>query len=247
LNNEATSLRQYSELIRAGHPLNLDFGNFSEETTKDLKRLLSISREAGGPISVALDRMSSVISVREQTRTELALAVAGPKASSRLVMSLPILVFLGAGISGIPIFRTLSTVPLVWGSLLTGALFFWWGNRWISKLLTKAEPRLSDPGLELDGLAIAVQAGMPLQSAIELVRFEAGESLSSISGSSGIALAKLLTDRASQLRQQQFNEDRLLIQRTGVSVLWPLGLTVLPAFVLIAIVPVAAALIQDQI
>lgn len=227
--------------------MNLDFRNFSEETSRDLERMVGISKEAGGPISLALDRMSSVISVREQTRTELALAVAGPKASSRLVMSLPVLVFLGAGISGIPIFRTLSTIPLVWVSIAGGALFFWWGNRWISKLLAKAEPRTFDPGLELDGLSIAVQAGMPLQSAIDLLGFQGGDSLRSLESSSGIALAQLLTDRASQLRQEQFNEDRLLIQKTGVSVLWPLGLTVLPAFVLIAIVPVAAALIQDQI
>jgi tight adherence protein B len=247
LNNEANRLRQYSELIRAGHPLNLEFGNFSDETERDLKRLLAISREAGGPIAVALDRMSSVIVVREQTRNELALAVAGPKASSRLVMALPVLVFLGAGISGIPIFRTLSTIPIVWVSLGVGALFFWFGNRWISKLLARAEPRTSDPGLELDGLSIAVQAGMPLQSAIDLLEFQGSESLSSLEANSGIALAQLLTERASQLRQQQFNEDRLLIQKTGVSVLWPLGLTLLPAFVLIAIVPVAAALIQDQI
>lgn len=247
MNNEVTRLRQYSELIRAGHPLNLDYGNFSDETSRDLKRLVKISKEAGGPISVALDRLSKVISVREQTRTELALAVAGPKASSRLVMSLPVLVFLGAGISGIPIFRTMSTVPLVWGSLALGALFFWWGNRWISKLLARAEPRTFDPGLELDALSIAVQAGMPLTSAAELVEFRGIESLGSLNASSGIALAQLLTERASQLRQEQFNEDRLLIQKTGVSVLWPLGLTVLPAFVLIAIVPVAAALIQNQI
>jgi len=61
-----------------------------------------------------------------------------------------------------------------------------------------------------------------------------------------VALNELLMERANHLRLEQFTQDRLKIQKTSVAVLWPLGLTVLPAFVLIAIVPVGAALIQNQ-
>ena len=227
--------------------MNLDLELFSSETKGDLQFLMGIAKQAGGPISMALDRMSAVLIVREQTKTELELAVAGPKASSRLVMSLPLLVFLGAGISGIPIFRTLVSVPLVWLSIALGGIFFWWGSRWIGKLLKGAEPRYSDPGLVFDGVSIAIQAGLPLTSAAELAGLQNQSNLVELGSSSGMALAELLKERANQLRQDQFNEDRLLIQKTGVRVLWPLGLTVLPAFVLFAIVPVAAALIQDQI
>jgi hypothetical protein len=99
----------------------------------------------------------------------------------------------------------------------------------------------------LDGVSIAIHAGLPLTSAVELAGMQDASNLADLDASSGVALAELLRERANQARQDQFNEDRLSIQKTGVKVLWPLGLTVLPAFVLFAIVPVAAALIQDQI
>jgi tight adherence protein B len=190
-----------------------------------------------------------VLLTLENSRNELALAVAGPKASSRLVLSLPILVFAGAGIAGIPIFQALSKPSIVWISLGLGILMFWLGNRWTSKLLAKANPRKTDPGFGFDALAIAVQAGSPLGPAVERLKDQLGQidtyELQELSAGSGIALVEILNERADRLRIEQFTEDRMRIQKTSVSVLWPLGLTVLPAFVLMAIVPVGVALIQS--
>lgn len=246
MSTEARTLRQYAELIRAGHRVDLNPNQFNPQTQTDLQKLLEVTRLAGGPLAPTLDRFASVLLVREQANRELELAVAGPKASTRLVMALPILVLLGSGIAGIPIFKSLVTPSIVWVSLTLGGLMFWFGNRWTNKLLAKAEPRTSDPGISLDALAIAIQAGLPLSAAAELVSDVEIHELQEIGRYSGIALTQLLTDRANSLRQEQFNADRLKIQKTSVSVLWPLGLTVLPAFVLIAIVPVSAALLQNQ-
>ena len=140
MSTEARTLRQYAELIRAGHRIEIDASKFSDRTSKDLNMLLDVTRQAGGPVAKTLDRFSSVLAVREQTVRELELAVAGPKASARLVLSLPILVFLGAGIAGIPIFRTLSTQSLVWFSLAVGFGMFWCGSRWTNRILKKSEP-----------------------------------------------------------------------------------------------------------
>jgi len=162
------------------------------------------------------------------------------------VMSLPILVFLGAGIAGIPIFVSLSSPSIVWVSLLLGCLLFWLGTRWTNRLLKRAEPRAEDPGLEIERLAIAVKAGLPLKAAAETVGASQTSELQELAAGSGMALYELLIERANSLRLDQFNRDRMRIQKTSVSVLWPLGLTVLPAFVLIAIIPVGAALIQNN-
>ncbi|MEY4398320.1 MAG: hypothetical protein RLZ53_896, partial [Actinomycetota bacterium] len=48
---------------------------------------------------------------------------------------------------------------------------------------------------------------------------------------------------ADELRMEAFIADRKRIQKTAVSILWPLGVTVLPAFVLVAIVPLALAMV----
>lgn len=246
MSTEARTLRQHAELIRAGHIFELDPSQFSKRTAEDLQLLLKVTHLAGGPIALTLDRFASVLAVREQAQRELELAVAGPKASSRLVLSLPVLVFLGSGIAGIPIFRTLATPSAVWLSLLLGVAMFLLGNSWTNRILRKAEPETRDPGIQLDALGIALQAGLPLSSAAELVGNLDVTEFQNISLGSGVALSQLVSDRADNLRLEQLNYDRLKIQKTSVAVLWPLGLTVLPAFVLIAIVPVGAALIQSR-
>ena len=232
--------------MRAGHRIDLDRTLFSKETNLYLDRLLEITRIAGGALSSTLDRYSLVLGTREQTKTELEVAVAGPRASSRLVMSLPILVLVGAGISGLPIFRVLATPSVVWVSLAVGALLFWLGSRWITRVLTKAQPSFEDVGFDHELLGIGLGAGLPLANASELVPELDVSELQEISLGSGVALTQLVLDRANSLRLEKLNADRLRIQKASVAVLWPLGLIVLPAFVLIAIVPIAAALIQSQ-
>ena len=111
-------MRQYAELIRAGHRVDLNPNQFSPQTQTDLQNLLEVTRLAGGPLAPTLDRFAAVLLVREQANRELELAVAGPKASTRLVMALPILVLLGSGIAGIPIFKSLITPSIVWVSLV---------------------------------------------------------------------------------------------------------------------------------
>lgn len=246
MNSEAKTIRQFAELIRAGHKLDFNPNQFSNRTSRDLQQLLAVNQKAGGPMAATLDRFATVLSLRAQAQIELELAVAGPTASSRLVMSLPILVFLGAGIAGIPIFRTLASPSIVWVSLAIGAGMFWFGSRWTNSILRKAKPEPEDPGLPLDSLGVAIMAGLPLATASEIVGGVEISELQELSLGSGIALSELVANRADALRLEKLNSDRLRIQKASVSVLWPLGLTVLPAFVLIAIVPIGLALLHSQ-
>ncbi|MFM2238527.1 MAG: hypothetical protein RL389_874, partial [Actinomycetota bacterium] len=101
MSSEAREIRQYAELAKAGHRIQFAKDQFSEETQSALNRLLEITKVVGGQIAPTLDRFATVLLTLENSRNELALAVAGPKASSRLVISLPVLVFVGAGIAGI--------------------------------------------------------------------------------------------------------------------------------------------------
>lgn len=247
MSSEARAIRQFAELVRAGHRIEIPKEQFSERTNFDLNLLLKVTERTGGQLSATLDRFAALLIAREHSQSELALAVAGPKASSRLVMGLPILVFIGAGITGIPIFATLQTPSLIWLSLILGGFLFWLGTRWTNRMLKRAEPAITDPGLGLELVAIATNAGHSLESAVELVEQVFGKvevaELQELAWGSGIAVNHLLVERANALRAEQFASDRLKIQKTSVSVLWPLGLTVLPAFVLIAIIPVGAALI----
>jgi pilus assembly protein TadC len=62
-------------------------------------------------------------------------------------------------------------------------------------------------------------------------------------GSSGAATATLLRSAADELRTQAWREAQLAAQRLGVRLLLPLGLCLLPAAVLVAVVPVVLSLV----
>jgi len=63
---------------------------------------------------------------------------------------------------------------------------------------------------------------------------------------SGVAVAPLLTAAAAQERRRQSAEARAAAARLGVRVVLPTGLCLLPAFVLLAIVPLVLALLGVQ-
>jgi tight adherence protein B len=249
MSSDAIVISQWAAMVRAGHSFNFDFSFLSKPVQVEFQRLMEITARSGGPLASTMDRLGRVLNVREQTTAELQIAVAGPKASTRLVLALPILVFVGAGISGLPVLTVVLETPVALLSMALGLILYLLGNRWTKRILLKAEPTDTDPGNSYDSIAIAVEAGLPLFEAAKC----AGEELSpelfelqEVSQSTGIALTESLRNLADSVRSERFQQDRLRIQKASVSLLWPLGVTVLPAFVLVAIVPIAIALMKGS-
>jgi tight adherence protein B len=65
-----------------------------------------------------------------------------------------------------------------------------------------------------------------------------------ISEQSGIALSGILSARADALRHKLWNRRRQVLAKLSISLLLPLGLAALPAFVFLAVVPVGIGLIR---
>ena len=229
-------------MVRAGLPTKDAELQLNGENQTQLDQLIEYNSKVGAPLAPTLERFAKMLELRMQTLGELEVAAAGPIASTKLVMSLPLLVLIGTGISGIPIFRTVFSNSLVWLSLLLGLLLYAFGSRWTNRLLRASTPTKSDPGFRFELAAIGVSAGLPLKLACNYAEL-APESVQL--DANGIATAELLIETANQLRFEQNSADRRRIQKAAVSVLWPLGLTVLPAFVLLAIVPVGLALLTN--
>jgi len=232
-------------MVRAGLPFSFDPAQLSETTASELQKIQQICSSTGGPLAPALERFAKVVATREQTNEELQVAFASPNASSRLVMSLPILVLLGSAISGIPIVSTILSQPIAWVSMGLGIALFTFGKRWVSRILKAAKPTPSDPGSALEMIAIGLRAGMPLSMTKELANAQT-EELETMAQTTGAPLADLLTDQAENLRLTQATKDRKRISNASVKVLWPLGLVILPAFVLTAIVPVGLAMLNSK-
>lgn len=240
MSSDADEVSSMAQMLRAGMPLKLSAERLSEVGKRDLERILEVNKRVGGPLIGTLQRFSQVLRKREELAEEIQIAATGPKASARLVMNLPILVLVGGAVSGIPVIRLFASSWIADLSVAFGLLLYWLGSRWINRLLAKAESSTSDPGFNLEILAISVGAGLPLRVASNELGIE--ESEIQFLGSETPTM-QLLTERADELRLASYNVDRKRIQKTSVAILWPLGVTVLPAFVLVAIVPLALAMV----
>jgi tight adherence protein B len=222
-------------------PFQITNEHLSERARADLERLLFVNKSVGGPLAPVLQRFAQVLRKREELFQEIQIAATGPKASARLVMNLPLLVIIGGAISGIPVFRVIATSWVASASLAMGLLLYGVGNRWTNRILKRAEPDSLDPGFDLELLGIAVGAGLPVSSACR--DFCIAHSQIEFLGRD-LPTLQLLTERADELRLEAHNLSRKRINKASVAILWPLGLTVLPAFVLVAIVPLALALVS---
>jgi tight adherence protein B len=240
MSSDAAEVSSMAQMLRAGMPLKLSSERLSESGRRDLERILEVNKRAGGPLVGTLQRFAQVLRKREELAEEIQIAATGPKASARLVMNLPLLVLVGGAVSGIPVIRLFASSWIAVLSVVFGLMLYWLGSRWINRLLARAQCSNSDPGFNLELLAISVGAGLPLRVASS--ELGVGESEIRFLGSETPTM-QLLTERADELRMQAFTADRKRIQKTAVSILWPLGVTVLPAFVLVAIVPLALAMV----
>jgi tight adherence protein B len=128
------------------------------------------------------------------------------------------------------------------------------------RMLEKAKPREADPGAFLDAVVIGLSAGLSPKSAAALATRQSLENLDTevspeqlsafwdsvaVSEQSGIALTGILSARADALRHLLWNRRRTDLARLSISLLLPLGLAALPAFVFLAVVPVGIGLIRS--
>ena len=219
------------------------------EPNESASALLGLCAKLGGSPADALDRLSAVEAAHAKATAELQVAANGPKASARLVTMLPVLVLVTAQILGLKIFNELKPITL-WSIGLGLALLFA-GRTWSNLVISRAEPNLEDPGAGLDAFAVALSAGLPPKQALAEVEGIFGDQptarlLISEASANGLAIAQLASAEAQRVRLRWRIEAEKLIQAASVRLMWPLGLLVLPAFVLVCIVPLAVALIRGN-
>ena len=135
------------------------------------------------------------------------------------------------------------------------------------------ESDLEALAFDLELTAICLRAGLPIERALALAAAAGGdrsdlgalsralelgqtdfeaEHLSEVlvlirfSAQTGAALSGLLSAMAYDLRRAEHQRRRLAAAKLGVQLVIPLGVCILPAFVLLGIVPVVLTLIDDM-
>jgi tight adherence protein B len=255
---------ELSAMLRSGATSSVAKASFQREQLTDFQKkqfeyIWEVAKESGGNLALSLDRLAEVFESQHKQSAELKIAFASPKATANLILLLPLFAVVFAELLGLSalsasLSTTLGSVAIGLGLLLLIVA------RVISlRMLEKAKPKESDPGAFLDAVVISLSAGLSPKAASSLSQQKSFDCFGSaiepeqlsqlfnaveVSERSGIALTGILSARADALRHRIWNHSRARLAKLSISLLIPLGLAALPAFVFLAVVPVGIGLFQ---
>jgi tight adherence protein B len=212
----------------------------------------AVATASGAPLAPTLLRMAATLRDLAQTSRDIGVALAGPAATRRLVLWLPAVgILFGVGLGFDPLRMLLTTSP-GWACATAGLALLLIARAWTARLVRAARPRDAVPGMDLDLLAIAVSGGGSPDRAIEILReragiepSDAGRRMLDLSARAGVPAAELLRAEADQARRQHVATAQIRVARLGVTLLIPLGVCVLPAFLVLGVAPLLFSVLSQ--
>jgi len=217
-----------------------------------------VATSSGAPLAPALTGYATAIRDRQGAARDIAIALAGPQSTARIVILLPVFAILLALLIGVDVLATLSQ-PLGLASAVLGVALLAVARHWMRRQLQAAAPPPPTAGLALDLLAVAAGGGGSPEAALALVRQESevatlriesvewdtAELLVRLSRRSGAPLGELCRAEARERREGARAEARMRAERLAVSLMLPLGICVLPSFLLLGVVPLLVGLLSS--
>jgi len=218
---------------------------------------IELAERTGAPLAGALDMIARSLQDASHARREVEAALTGPQLSSRLVVALPAVgVLFGYGLGFDPVAALLAG-PVGWTCLVVGLTLFGVGAFWSRRLVSRATGPEVMVGLDAELVAIVLGAGLPAATATALVAETARragvallpsatlESDIALAQSAGAPVAGLLRAEAGRARRAATVEARSRAESLAITLLLPLGLCVLPAFMLLGVAPLLLAVISS--
>ena len=224
-----------------------------------------VATASGAPLAPALRGFAEGLRDREAARRDIRIALAGPRATARIVMVLPVVAVLLGLLMGVDLASTVTT-PIGAGAVIGGLALVVIARRWMRRLLLAAEPPPPTVGLALDLLAVAAGGGGSPEAAAALVTAElrrvglasdAGADSSAtadalalaalvrLSRAAGAPLGELARADAAEARAAARADARETAERLAVRLMLPLGACILPAFLLLGVVPMLLGLLSS--
>lgn len=224
-----------------------------------------VATEAGASLARCLVDIAAALRDLGRVEREVAAVLSGPRATTRLVLVLPF-VSLGSGLLlGLDTVQVLVSTPAGWVCAGAGLTLVLIGRAWSHWLLRRGRRHDQAPGLALDLVAVAVGGGGSASGATELVsealrrygpRPPSGDvrgdrehrqiaAVLSLAALAGAPPAELLRAEAVRLRRDAIGAASERAAALGVQLMLPLGLCVLPAFLLLSVAPVLLGVLRS--
>jgi len=214
-----------------------------------------IATLAGAALSTTLARSAEVLRGLAQGARDVEVALAGPTATSRVVLALP-----GVGLAlgvllGFDVLGALFSVP---GAMCLGGggILIVLAVRWNRRLIRAARDLDATPGLVFELLAVALAGGASIDRARRLVEVACAETglrppgdevdaVLAFARTAGVPASVLLRSEADERRRAARSLAARRAAELETRMLLPLGLCVLPAFVLVGVAPIALAIVSS--
>ncbi|MEY9951268.1 pilus assembly protein TadB [Leifsonia sp. EB34] len=220
-----------------------------------------VAEHAGASLAPALRGAAGALRDRAGAERDIATALAGPRATARLMSWLPVVGVVMAYAIGVDVVGTLVTGPLGWMAAVSGCGLLAAGRLWTRGLVRSASRAGPVAGIRHDLTAIALAGGMSVPSARETIAEVARavgldavadgdpsvDRVLRIAERAGAPAIELLSAEARQERRTARAEGRSRAELLAVRLLIPLGVCVLPAFVLLAVVPVILGMMSSTV
>lgn len=222
-----------------------------------------LAEQSGAPLAPALERIAAALAALSQLRERRSVLLTGPRATVGIVAALPLLaLLLGATLGFDPLPVLLSPAGAV--LLAVGTALLVLGIVWARALSRSVERDDRVTGVELELAWVAMGGGASAGEAlvrvadgvdalgISWVPFDAfleGGLLRSVlrtAESVGLPVGALLVEEAQAARAREHAELERAAERLGVRVLIPLGVCVLPSFIVLGVLPVLISMLSGQ-
>lgn len=230
-----------------------------QEAWRGLAVALQVATESGAPLAEALRDLSSSLRDLGQMQRDRETALAGPRATARMVLALPAVgILFGAGL-GFDTLHVLVATPAGLGCLAAGAALLLAARAWNRALLRRARPRQRMPGLAIELVAVAMTGGGSAPGALERVasacaRFDhappdpaAVDSVLALAQRAGVGTVELLRAEAEQARRNARSNAQATSAALGVRLMAPLAVCVLPAFMLLSVAPLVMSILSSTL
>lgn len=214
-----------------------------------------VAADAGAPLAPSLRGLADSLRDLAETQREIEVALAGPAATAKFVTVLPLVgILFGLGLGFDTLGTLFGTIP---GGLclVAGVALMLASRAWNGRLLRGAAPKDPTPGLALELFAIAVSGGASLDrarravgDALERCGLDPSgdeEGVLELSRRAGVPAGLLLRSEAEQFRRIARSAARRKAASLSVTLMLPLGVCVLPAFLLLGVAPLMIAVLSS--
>lgn len=217
--------------------------------------------QTGAPPAQLLKTCSEALEAAAENERIARVHLAGPQAATRVVMVLPLVALFAAAVTGYSPVAFLLLNPLGWVLLLFAAGMVWLASRWSARMVRGAQQWEWARGMPAEVMALLLRAGCSLAHARDVAgqisreysatsrhsenELRQCDEYISLAQATGVSLYSLLRSVAQHERSAAREQAHQRTEKLTVSLMLPLGLCILPAFIAVGVVPIVVSIISS--